>query len=127
MGFFIFSRVVLNKQNFRIMKKPINFSFFLLLVISVFSVFSLSSCEDTPLIYDVIVENNTADELIIYDKLNDNDFHKIGEVDANSSHKYKGFLIGNTYTLEARLSDGTVVASQQIDQDEDIDYTWVIN
>ncbi len=88
---------------------------------------SSTSCKDSFLTYNIKIFNNTTSDLIIYQKSDNSTFHKIGDVDANSSVLEKGFFIDTEYTLEVRKHDGTVVQTRVFNQNHDADKEWMIN
>lgn len=90
-------------------------------------VLTTSSCEDSFLTYNITIINNTDSDLNIYEKGLNSSFHKIGEVDAQSSATEKGFVIDVEYTLEVRKVDGTVVETRVFNQGHDSDKEWIIN
>ncbi len=100
--------------------------FFAALALILFS----TSCEkiDEFFTYDVLVVNNTADALKIYESKEGGTFHKIGEVDPNSTEKEKGFIIDINYRLEARTSAGVVISTIDVRGDKkDDEKEWVID
>lgn len=95
-------------------------------VLSLVIAISTPSCEDSFLTYSITLFNNTTDDLNIYEKGLNSSFHKIGEVEANTSATEKGFVIDVEYTLEVRKHDGTVVQTRVFNQGHDSDKEWII-
>lgn len=98
----------------------------LFMLLSLVIVISLPSCEDSFLTYNITIYNNTSSDLNIYEKGINSSFHKIGEVEANTSVTEKGFFIDTEYTLEVRKHDGTVVQTRVFNQGHDSDKEWII-
>jgi hypothetical protein len=92
-------------------------------------VFSMSSCEEviTEITFPVVVNNNTSDDLTIFESVDDSDFFSIGEVPAGFSVKEKGFIVDADYVLEARNDNGDVIATTTFNQPENNERTWTIN
>ena len=101
---------------------------FLALVVGIGAI-SVSSCNDIvdALTYEVVVTNNTAEELVIFESLNSSIFANIGTVPVGETVKEKGFLIDANYTLEARNLAGDVVATTTFKQENDNERTWAVN
>lgn len=77
-------------------------------------------------LFDVYIQNDTNEDLNIFESEKGGAFYKIGEVEANSTFKAKTFLIEQEYKLEARRDDGTVVETNTFNQDDEADIHWTI-
>lgn len=88
----------------------------------------MASCdEDNDIFYTIILINETDDHYDVYEKSSGASFHKIGELDPNTSHKFKGFLAGSDVTMEVRFDDGVVYRTRVISGNGNDDVEWVID
>ena len=105
-----------------------NSLFLMLAVTSLF--FTLPACDKVEefFTYDLLITNETADDLEIFESKNGGTFHQIGGVSANATSREKGFLIDVNYRLEARTDNGTVTSTIDFrgDRKED-EIDWLIN
>ena len=90
---------------------------------------AMTSCEDIvdAISYDVVVTNNTAEDLQILESLNSGEFVSIGDVPANGSVKEKGFIKDANYRLQAKNATGDVVASTSFKHSSGDQRTWTID
>jgi hypothetical protein len=90
----------------------------------------ISSCEDgviDQVTYKVTVVNNGEDDVIVFWKIEDNDFEEVGELSNGESLDVRPLAINADNVIEARLADGTVAVSESYNQSDDTDRTLVIN
>ncbi len=94
------------------------------------SIWAISSCEDgviDQVTYKVTVVNNGEDDVIIFWKIEDNDFEEVGEISNGESLEVRPLAINAENVIEARLSDGTILVTESYNQSDDTDQTLEIN